>query len=472
MNLHSKFFDTVEHFSFDRKMENIPTSEVILASLIRQLGLSDNQSESNVYLSNNLYTSLYHESRSDEIQKICRKELTTPVSSKIFQWKREGREAVRYREDIRAFTPQLAGHIHGVRAGGGSWNPGMWFIEEIALGFSCIEDCQDFLRQFGDALDVQLTGEREDPLAQFFNFSLRENLRQNDWETRLHKLHGAPSSKRRREIFGWKELPLHAEYVKVFQFLIGNKYNYTRYQWLQMIVSILRLFASTTTLYRLSLPGHFIDALEKGRDFASVWQHKEVVRYRNDRKQIVEDGIRKYIIDYMTICLAIQQVGIKNANQLSTEEVFKCLALGDINFKILRDEVWKIVRESHEKEFELKTSTFKNIRELLEYVGRKGEDESRLAVDFSYHFRKHGKRGGVFKLLFGDALLYVLALYAGEKEKSKSFSSEKFNEALLCLGVELKMSEYSLNGLRDRLLNLGLVEESSDSDSGLMFRLI
>ena len=87
MNLHSEFFNTVEHFSFDRKMENIPTSEVILASLIRQLGLSDNQSESNVYLSHNLYSSLYHESRSAQIQEICRRELTTPVSSKIFQWK-------------------------------------------------------------------------------------------------------------------------------------------------------------------------------------------------------------------------------------------------------------------------------------------------------------------------------------------------------------------------------------------------
>lgn len=472
MNLHSEFFNTVEHFSFDRKMENIPTSEVILASLIRQLGLSDNQSESNVYLSHNLYSSLYHESRSAQIQEICRRELTTPVSSKIFQWKNEGREAVKYREDIRAFTPQLAGHIHGVRAGVGSWNPGMWFIEEIALGFSCIEDCRDFLRQLGDALDVQLTVDGEDPLAQFFKFSLKENLLKDEWKTRLQKLHEAPSSKRRREIFGWKGVPLHAEYVKVFRFLIGNKHNYTRYQWLQMIVSVLRLFASTTTLYRLALPGHFVNALREGRDFASVWQHKEVVCYRNDRKRIVEGGIQKYIIDYMTICLAIQQVGIKNVNQLSTKDVFNCLACEDIDFNILRDEAWKIVRESYQKEFELKTSTFKNIRELLEYVGRKGEDESRLAVDFSYHFRKHRDSGGVFKLLFGDALLYVLALYAGEKEKSKSFNSEKFNEALLSLGVELKMSEYSLEGMRDRLLNLGLVEESSDSDSGLMFRLI
>ena len=479
MNLHEKYFDSVAHFSMDRKMENIPTSEVLVASLMRQLGLSLNSAEAKVWKDEDLYGFLFDESRKDIIEDVCRKELATPLSKKIYRQKLQGQEQVAFREDIKAYTPELASHIHGSRNKGkkktssSPWNPGMWFIEEIALGFEHERELIEFLHDLGEALEVGSFQDKEDPLARYISLSLKEesrSLKNHAWREQLENIPFHSKSRKRREVYGWKKLPLHTEFVGVFKFLIEVKQRYTRYQWLQMVDSVLRLFATMTTLYRLSSPKAFVDSVKKNSKPSSVFNHRTVVSYGQNRKEIIEAGIQEYIIHYLMIGLLIQDLELHEIQDSSTSDLCKEILSRSLDVEVYRERAWTIVRKDFEREFQLKvSSSLKNTKEFLEYVGIKKEDASSQAVDFSFHYEKKG-RG--YRFIFGDALLYLLANYVGAKLNSKTYSSQDFNDALAKLGIDLKMSEYSLRGLKNRLLALGLVEESSDSDAGLLFRLI
>ena len=70
MSLHENYFNKVGHFSLDRRMENLPTSETLISSLQRQLGLTNNSSESEVWSTSDLYESIFDAKRKDQIAKI------------------------------------------------------------------------------------------------------------------------------------------------------------------------------------------------------------------------------------------------------------------------------------------------------------------------------------------------------------------------------------------------------------------
>tara|TARA_B110000977_G_C10760622_1_gene370503 strand:+ start:88 stop:504 length:417 start_codon:yes stop_codon:yes gene_type:complete len=127
------------------------------------------------------------------------------------------------------------------------------------------------------------------------------------------------------------------------------------------------------------------------------------------------------------------------------------------------------VARANKSEFELRTSTLKNSKEFLEYVGVKKEDYEHKTVDYTFHYNKIGRD---YKFAFGDSLLLILVKYSGQVLNNNQFTSSDFVKVISGLGIKINISEFSLGSLGENLLKLGVIEEISDSDSGMIFRTI
>ena len=116
-----EYFDKIKHFSLDRRMENLPTSETLIASLMRQLGLSGNNKEAEVWPSEDLFHQLFKSDDVQRISKVFRSELSSPVSKKALK-ERDGR--FKFREYVKPIIPSVAALTHSPRGGAGRspWN--------------------------------------------------------------------------------------------------------------------------------------------------------------------------------------------------------------------------------------------------------------------------------------------------------------------------------------------------------------
>ena len=69
-------------------------------------------------------------------------------------------------------------------------------------------------------------------------------------------------------------------------------------------------------------------------------------------------------------------------------------------------------------------------------------------------------------------MLLILVKYSGQVLDNNQFTSSDFVKVISGLGIKINISEISLGSLGENLLKLGVVEEISDSDSGMIFRTI
>jgi len=111
MSLHENYFNKVGHFSLDRRMENLPTSETLISSLQRQLGLTNNSSESEVWSTSDLYESIFDAKRKDQIAKIFRSEFSSPMSKKVLADKQNSSSTHIFREYVKPIIPVIAGNL-------------------------------------------------------------------------------------------------------------------------------------------------------------------------------------------------------------------------------------------------------------------------------------------------------------------------------------------------------------------------
>jgi hypothetical protein len=465
MNLHDKYFDKIGHFSLDRRMENLPTSETLMASLQRQLGLTKNGSESDVWSESDLYELIFESSRRDQIAKIFQNELSSPVSNKVLANKRNSASPFAFREYIKPIVPFVAGHIHSARSSlgtGSPWNPGRWLLEELTFGFETFEEYHSFSIKLADALKVNDTDKHELALyirnsTKHFDFQINEKIITDSW-----------NGNTKRNQFGWHVSDLHRNFIQLIHFVIDIKNEYSRYRWFLFLDAVLRLFSTISTLWRFKQTSHFIKCIEHSYEFNTFLLCTEIVKYGETRTKIVKSGIQEYIIKYLQIFHLCNDLSI-DAHGYSSEDLFH-LIKRNINSDTLRiSEInsLKVIRD-FKSEFDLKTSTLKNAKEFLEYVGVQKQDYSYKTVDYTYHYEKTGRD---YRFAFGDALLIILVRYIN-KIKQSEITSTDFVETIAGLGIQIDYSEFSLGTLGKALQRLGLVEELSDSDSGMIFRAI
>lgn len=466
MSLHKVFFDKIGHFSFDRRMENLPTSETLISSLQRQLGLTPNGSESEVWIGSDLYGQVFNSDRRDLIAKIFQNELSSPVSAKGVAEKQSTNSAYKYREYIKPVVPAVAGYVHSARPGlgaGSPWNPGRWLLEELTHGFDNLETYKAFVLKLANSLKVLDQDKHE--LALF----LRNSTKPYDFEINEKLIEESWHNNNKRTQYDWNVSILHQRHVQLINYVIDVKNDYSRYRWFLFLDAVLRLFSTISSLWRLKQPSHFISCLEDDILFHCDSMSKEIVRYGETRITIVKGGIQDYIIKYLQIFHICQNLGI-NASKISTNSLFSLISLRATPSLLRECELSALQTiRSYKSEFDFNaSSTLKNVKEFLEYVGIQKPDYSFKTVDYTYHYQKEGRD---YKFAFSDALLVILVKYINSL-KSIEFTSVDFVENLAGLGVKIDYSHFSMGTLGKSLHRLGLVEELSDSDSGMIFRAI
>lgn len=464
MNLHSLYFDKIKHFSLDRRMENLPTSETLLSSMIRQLGIAGNSKESNVWPSEDLYFLLFKPSESDRIASVFKSELTSPVSKKASKDLKGG---FKYREYVKPIIPSLAAMTHSPRGGaskkGSPWNPGRWLLEEFSLAFDDIDKYREFVLGLSNALVVHDTDDHD--LAKYFTNALKNPQLAID-ESVVDQCF---DKYERKKQFGWSPSSIHIEFVGLVNFIISKKNSFSRYRWILFLDSSLRMFATSVSVWRFRSATLFIDSLEQETDFNFFASDKSLINYGDTRSHIVKGGLKEYIVDYLTIFFLCDATGV-DALKLTTDSLFDHLSRLCDQEKIDQAKAKAISTvKNHVSEFSLKRSTLKNSKEFLEYVGVKKEDHSYRTEDYTFHYKKVGRD---YKYMFGDTLLILLVNYVGYKLKSTQFTSLDFVSVMRDFGVSINLSEFSYGNLAQDLLKLGVVEELSDSDSGLIFRVV
>ena len=411
---------------------------------------------------------MFHESRQSEMSYLCQHHLSTPVSSQVFKKKQEGHKSYTKRQYVKPFIPEMASHIHGARAGtgkGSPWNPGKWFYEEVSYGFSTAAEFNSFCERLFNCLIIKNTSADEDLLALRLLNSLNYDYQKGrDYSGPPISFSDVP----KRKLYDWGGSSLHEEFVELFEFVLSNKVKYSRYRWLQMFDSTLRLFATATSVHRLQRPAALLNSMRSGK--VEDANQTTGITYGETRSIIVKAQIQKYVIDYLTICHAVQKAGI-SAREMTTAQLIIRLneQSSTLDIEQCKKRAFNDIK-AYQKEFEFrKSSTLKNIKEFMEYVGIRKPDHCRRSLDFSYHYSKVGRD---YRFEFSSALLFTLVNYAGEKMRASSFTSRNFSEVLANLGIHLPISVYASGTLGKQLMELGLVENASDSDSGMLFRIL
>jgi hypothetical protein len=463
MSLHTEYFDKIKHFSLDRRMENLPTSETLIASLMRQLGLSSNNREGEVWPSSDLFHQLFKTDDVERISKVFRSELSSPISKKA-QKELDGR--FKCREYVKPIIPSIASMTHSPRGGTGTgspWNPGRWLLEEFALAFDDYENYLLFVRELSESLLVSKDDKHD--LANYFTNALKSAQGSFDEKVVIESF----DKYKRKSQFGWKASSIHLEYVNLIRFVISIKQNSSRYRWVLFLDAALRMFATSASIWRFRSVTLFIESIENGDDFNMFSRTHGFIKYGATRTQIVKDGLKEYILSYLTLFFLCEQFGL-DAVRNTTPDLYDFL-----NSNSSIEEVDKARKKAvstikgFSSEFSLRTSTLKNSKEFLEYVGVRKEDYSFSTEDHTFHYKKMGRP---YRYQFGDTLLILLVNYVGDRMGKSQFTSSDFVHVLSRLGIQINFSEFSQGSLSKDLLKLGLVEELSDSDSGMIFRVL
>ena len=464
MSLHTEYFDKIKHFSLDRRMENLPTSETLIASLMRQLGLSGNNKEAEVWPSEDLFHQLFKSDDVERISKVFRSELSSPVSKKALK-ELDGR--FKFREYVKPIIPSVAALTHSPRGGtgkGSPWNPGRWLLEEFALAFDDYDKYLLFIRELSESLLV--SKEDKHNLANYFTNAL--NSAQGSFDEKV--VNESFDKYGRKSQFGWKPSSVHLEYVNLIRYVISIKQKSSRYRWVLFLDAALRMFATSASIWRFRSVVLFIESLENGDDFDMFSRTHGFVNYGATRTQIVKDGLKEYILSYLTLFYLCEQIGLDPV-RYTTANLYDFLKSHSSIIEDLDKARKKAVStvKGFSSEFSLKSSTLKNSKEFLEYVGVKKEDYSFFTEDYTFHYKKTGRD---YRYYFSDTLLILLVNYVGDRIEKRQFTSSDFVHVLSNFGIQINFSEFSQGSLSKDLLKLGLVEELSDSDSGMIFRAL
>ena len=465
MSLHNEYFDLVKHFSLNRRMENLPTSETLICSLQRQLGLTPNNNEKEVWQNDDLYSLVFDDESAKDISKIFREELSSPVSQKGAREQKIKSEKFEFREYIKPLIPDVAGYTHGARSGavGTPWNPGKWLLEELALAFNEFDEYEKFINELADAFDVK--PDDGHPLATF----LINSIPNREYSIKSQILNDSFYKTDKKSLFGWKSAEVHLQFVNLIRYVLKCKKQYSRYRWILFLDAVLRLFATVSSIWRFKTTVIFMDRLKNKQDLLVFESPGHLIGYGDTRVNIVRKGIQEYIVNYLQIHFLCKKLNI-DPLRFTTEDLFRHLS-NNVNSDMIQQSEKDAVQvaRANKSEFELRTSTLKNSKEFLEYVGVKKEDYEHKTVDYTFHYNKIGRD---YKFAFGDSLLLILVKYSGQVLNNNQFTSSDFVKVISGLGIKINISEFSLGSLGENLLKLGVIEEISDSDSGMIFRTI
>lgn len=437
-------------FLFDRKPENLPTSEILISSLQRQLGLSSNTDEGVVYSVDNKYNikELFKVGHLSDIDFILRRNLRSTIHSKSDLLKYS------HRYYSKPFIPEISSFVHAPRATGNPWVPGRYILEELYLGAKSDEEYIEFIELLKAGFGVDIHSDNEDILAKFMQNSLNVNTILDDTSFDIKSLR---TLKKKFILNG--HLRIHEFMFENFKYIIKLKDKMTRYRWLNFIEGYLKFFLYMTSLYRLSLPVYCKNSLINKESKLNTSQ--TFLKYGDSRQDINKN----ILLNYVKSILFITEIIPRDSDYEHIDDLYE--RLSDINF--IEDDVkLKVIKQLQNKfkeDYELRN--LKNIKEFIDYIGIQRKDSSKMVADNTYFFKLHGKS---YIFDFGKSLLFLLINLCGMHIRRNTFSSSDFINYLQQFGLFIDEKFFGDEVFLKRLKDLGVLLEMSDSESGLLLK--
>jgi hypothetical protein len=483
MSLYTDIIDEkVNIFSFTRVPENIPTPEVLISSLIRELKIQNIQTnEKNAWENSKKLKNLLNTSTKSHANIPFQKwsyifeNYTASIRSRDRNNKRS--EYIYFNPII----PEFAKYGHAARFKGNPWNPGGMLVEEIYLGCKSEMEWESIQLKLKIALSVD---EKDDLWSRFIQNKTSELSElittihgENEQleQTKLYKF--SPKFKERLLILDTKP-QINITFVKQLNVLLDLKSKFSRHRWMSILQSYLRFGAFLLILNKLTYSVNFIDLLINNSEYKEEDIFKTTkVKLGDKRKELIEDRLVNYMYSNLQIFL-INDLVIKSAESKIKDifyQIKKKLFNGETDLLEINSIAMKKLHGEYKEDFRFtKNDTMKNIREFLEYVGRDRSVNNKSVngdIGYIYTIPKNSKS---YVVEFGLGLTYTLILLAGQNTPSinNTLTANEFINFLKDFGLELTSMDFNDGPLRNSLKNLGLLMESPDSELGVSIKKI
>lgn len=481
MSLYTEIIDQkVNLFSLTRVPENIPTPEVLISSLMRELKIQ------------NLQTTEKHAwENSKKLKNLLESSVGSHAEIPFLKWSYifenytasiRSRDPNNKRSEYIYFNPiipEFAKYGHAARFIGNPWNPGGMLVEEIYLGCKTENEWTEIELKLNKALSVD---EEDDLWSRFIQnktselselLTARHDSIEHEEKTENYKF--TPKFKERVSLLNTKPL-INQTFVKQLNVLLDLKNKFSRHRWMSILQSYLRFGTFLLILNKLTYSVNFIDLLMNMSEYKEEEIFKATtVKLGDKRKELIEDRLVNYMYSNLQIALITGEtapgVNMKDLfNQIKNK-----LLNGESDFKEINKVAMNKLHGAYKEDFRLsQNDTIKNIREFLEYVGRDRSVNNKSIngdIGYIYTIPKNSKS---YVVEFGLGLTYTLVLLAGQNTSSNNntLTANEFMNFLKDFGLELTSMDFNEGPLRNSLNELGLLMESPDSELGVSIKKI
>lgn len=440
------------YFLFDRKPENLPTSEILISSLQRQLGLSSVGNEGFVYSEENkdALRRLFNEGHLSDVDNVLRNNLRSTIHFSA----RKDYVKYSHRHYSKPFIPEISSFVHASRAGGNPWVPGRYILEELYLGAPSDQEYLDFVDELRSLFIINTDSSSEDILAKFLQNSLKDPTSQSASPFDLKSLR---TLSKKSMLKG--HLQLHEFMYVNFRYILRLKSKMTRYRWLNFMEGYLRFFLYMTAIYRLNLPVFCKKSLILKEETLNT--SFTFVDYGESRQNINKNALINYVKDSLYLTEILSEP--RRFNELN--DFYKYCSNLEQNVDKIELKVIKHLQGKFKDDYNLKY--LKNINEFIDYIGIERKDSEKIVSDNTYFFKIQGRS---YTFDFGKSLLFLFVNMCGMHLGDKTFSSSDFVSYMSQFGLNFEEKKFADITFLKRLKDLGVLLEMSDSESGVLLK--
>jgi hypothetical protein len=300
MSLYKEIIDKyINVFTFTRVPENIPTAEVLFASLVREMNIEKIQAtESNAWKLSKDFKDVLLEKQNDKFLEISYNDWISIFNDHVSSIK--SKEQSQNRNEYFYFNPivpVLSKFGQAARFKGNPWNPGALILEEIYLG--CENEDQWKLIEL--KLHKRLSIEDNDDLwSRFLNLKTTEladlllgQSNSQDDDFKPYKFSNKIIERKRQINF---QPPINIVFVKYLDILLDLKDKFSRHRWASILQSYLRFSTFLLVLNKLTYSVNMVDQLMNNEAFDKENIFKTTnVKLGDKRKELIEDRLIGYL---------------------------------------------------------------------------------------------------------------------------------------------------------------------------------
>ena len=494
--------DSMRFFKLERGIENLPSSSILIASLYRQIGLST-VDEAKVFLNSTILfekingiNKIGEKFNNEELKILFNSALNIPISQ--LQEKSNKFWVSPVIPVIGSFGLSARDNINPKKSI--PWNPGAFLIGIIS---NCIKEDDKFveiLEKLYNSLRIN-----EDTSHDIWSVVL-----QNEFKSICENLkvgHFSNSFDKEKILeyrdYRLKKIVYSSNFSKILisdlNSLLDLEKELSRQQWIGLMEAFFRLTMFNHIINTLNLSRSYRDLilsiLSKGKKSIDNENFIDFINFnvklKNDSEKVLNiirtDTDTKFInLNIKSYChynTFIEFLFLKY--ELNLENKFESIdsfinltneLIKEIDSEAIFNEVTQEFLKIHElsiNEISENSGTLKNIKESLEYLGRKktsSGDYSRYIPDVNFLFcQNKNKQGNPFMFELSPGIISVLTGLIFKRLNGQNFiSGLEFVNEIKHYNIELSIKDISEGPINKIMLSLGIIVDSPDTEGGVL----